>query len=1060
MKKNLIAVWSMVLLLLPMLILAQGRQVSGVITDDKGQPLVAASVMEKGTRNGTTTNEAGAYTLSVTSSRPVLVISFAGMQTREISVGSGDTYNVALSGLDESLSEVVVTALGIRRSERALGYSTQEVKGENLTLTKETNVLGSLAGKIAGVQVTGSSGANMGGTQKINIRGINSITGGSQPLIVVDGTPISNANFGGNQDADYGNLAQDINPEDIETVNVLKGPAASALYGIRGQYGVIMITTKKGKLGARKVNVELNSAFSVERAGNFMPLQNLYGGGASQTWRTLPNGDKYVDFSVDESWGPRMDGTPVRHISSFYPQDPEYGQLRPFVPQPDNIKDYFETGSNINNGLTVSGGSDNATYRVSFNDTRIEGIEPNSWLRRNNFGLAAGLDITSKLKVHTNVNYATNKAQRPAQGSEYGARYVVQWFARDVDMNRLKDYRYPDGTIKQWNLRRPSASTGMITNFGNLYWDNPFFEAYENLNNDDRDRLFGDVGLTYELIKGLKLSGFVRTDMFTQNIEERQAFGGRRTPSFSSGKFQNREFNYEFLGQYDKNWGDLSLNANLGANLYKRKYNYLSMSTVGGLSAPGFYNIDASVDRPAVTSYLLTKELISLYGMASFGYKNTYFIDASVRNDNTSTLPEENNSYWYPSISGSFVFSELINWQPLSFGKIRLSYAQAGNDLAPYQTSEFYGIGTVYSGISTMSVPDVLNNPTVEPSFAHSYEAGIDLKMLKNRVGVDFTYYKQDNENQIIPLAVSGTSGYSSAVINAGLIRNKGIELTLTGTPFQTKNFSWESIFNLSRNRSKVVELAPDMNVYPHYSTTYSGATTFLNSYVGEEFGSLIGPTYQRDSATGKILLDNNNLPLWTPSAHNFGSVLPDYTGGFINSFKIFGFDLSAMIDFQKGGLFFSRSQMLAVRTGQHEMTAAINDKGKNIREPIADGGGIRVDGINAQTKQAVTAYVDPQRYFGVVGRRIYDDWLFDASYIKLREVRLGYNFGKDKLGRLPFSSVNVALIARNPAMIWQDAPKGLDPSENTVGSQSISWFESGQINTVRSYGINLNIKF
>ncbi|HEY0750962.1 MAG TPA: SusC/RagA family TonB-linked outer membrane protein, partial [Chitinophagaceae bacterium] len=254
--------------------------------------------------------------------------------------------------------------------------------------------------------------------------------------------------------------------------------------------------------------------------------------------------------------------------------------------------------------------------------------------------------------------------------------------------------------------------------------------------------------------------------------------------------------------------------------------------------------------------------------------------------------------------------------------------------------------------------------------------------------------------------------------------------------------------------------LGPDMDVYPHYSTTYSSATTYLNSYVGKEFGSLIGPTYQRDSTTGKILLDNNNLPLWTPSTHNFGTVLPDYTGGFINTFKIFGFDLSAMIDFQKGGLFFSRSQMLAVRTGQHEMTAAINDKGKNIREPLADGGGIRVDGINAQTKQAVTAYVDPQRYFGVVGRRIYDDWLFDASYIKLREVRLGYNFGKDKLGRLPFSSVNVALIARNPAMIWQDAPKGLDPSENTVGSQSISWFESGQINTVRSYGINLNIKF
>ena len=267
-------------------------------------------------------------------------------------------------------------------------------------------------------------------------------------------------------------------------------------------------------------------------------------------------------------------------------------------------------------------------------------------------------------------------------------------------------------------------------------------------------------------------------------------------------------------------------------------------------------------------------------------------------------------------------------------------------------------------------------------------------------------------------------------------------------------------MFNISRNRSLVEEIGPDMNVYPYSSTTYSGTTTFINSYVGEPFGSLIGPTYQRDEATGKILLGNNNMPLYTTSTHNFGTVLPDYTGGFLNTFRIFGFDLSAMIDFQDGGLFFSRSQMLAVRTGQHEISAAINDKGKNIREPIADGGGIRVDGINATTKQPVTAYVDAKDYFGVVGRRVYDDWLYDASYIKLREVRLGYSFDKSKLGNLPFSSVNLALIARNPAMLWQNAPKGIDPSENSTGSQSISWYESGQANTVRGYGINLSINF
>ncbi|MGZ5287731.1 MAG: TonB-dependent receptor plug domain-containing protein, partial [Flavisolibacter sp.] len=387
MKKILLLAWLISLFSISQAF-AQSREITGTVTDEKGEPLPAVSVLQKGTSNGVTTNSRGVFTINVTGANPVLVISYSGRATQEIIVGNANTYNVSL-GSSGPMSEVVVTALGIRRNERSLGYSTQEVNGENLTLTKEQNVLGSLAGKIAGVQVVGSSGASMGGTQKINIRGINSLTGSSSPLIVIDGTPISNANFSGSAKADYGNLAQDINPEDIESINVLKGPAASALYGLRGQYGVIMITTKKGKMGAKKVNVQVNSAFSIERTGNFMPMQNLYGGGASQVWRTLPNGEKYVDMDVDESWGPKMDGTLARSIFSFYPQDPEYKQLTPFVPQPDNIRDFYETGSNINNGVVVTGGNENSSFRLSFNDARIQGVEPNSWLKRNNFGLSA-----------------------------------------------------------------------------------------------------------------------------------------------------------------------------------------------------------------------------------------------------------------------------------------------------------------------------------------------------------------------------------------------------------------------------------------------------------------------------------------------------------------------------------------------------------------------------------------------------------------------------------------------------------------------------------------------
>lgn len=1042
---------------------APDHTIRGKVVDDTGEPLAGVSILLKGTTTGTTTDADGNYSLTVPEGTGTLVFSFIGFSAQEVSIDNRNVIDVILVPDITALEEVVVTALGISRAERSLGYATQQVKGENLTFTKEQNVIGSLAGKIAGVQVTGSSGASMGGTQKIKIRGVNSITGGDQPLIVVDGTPISNANYAGSAGVDFGNLGQDVNPEDVATVNVLKGPAASALYGIRGQYGVIMITTKKGAR-QQPVSVELNSAFFVEKASNFMPYQNLYGGGSSQTWRTLPNGDRYVDFAVDESWGPRMDGTLVRHVFSFYPQDPEYGQLRPFVPYPDNIKDYFETGINVNNGISVSGGTANSRFRVSFNDTRIQGVEPNTWLKRNNLGISAGFNITDKLELSANVNYAANNAQRPSQGSEDGSRYLGQWFQRNVDMKRLKNYKYPDGTMLHWNLRRPSTTTGEVTNFAPLYWANPYFLAYENPTNDWRDRFFGDVGLSYNVSDELKVSGFIRGDMFTQNIESHQAFGGTGNPYYSMGKYQNNEMNYEFLAQYKKTWGDLSLDAIVGLNRYDRHYTYLSMSTVGGLAVPGWYNIDASIDRPAVTSYELNKIINSEYAMASFGYKDTYFLDASIRFDQSSALPVSNNSYSYPSVSTSVVFSELLNIPALSFGKVRLSYAQAGSDLSPYQTTSVFTPVAPYSGngvsITPMAVPNDLNNPNIKPSFAHSYEAGLDLKFFEGRLGAAFTLYKQINHNQILELDVSGTSGSSSAVINAGQIENKGVELSLTGTPVKTGKFSWDLMFNVARNRNMLVELYPGVTSYQHGSTTYSSVTSYLISYEGKAFGSLVGQAYQRDEATGKVLLDNNNMPMYTDATHDFGTILPDFTGGLMTMFRYGQLELSAMIDYQIGGQFFSRSKMLAVRTGLDPITVETNDNGMNVRDDVAEGGGMKIEGISASTGEPVTAYVDPQTYWGVVGRRVYEEWLYDATYVKLREVRIGYTFLKANLEALPFQRVSVAFVARNPLMIHQKAPEGLDPSELSTGSQMMGWYESGQLNTVRSYGVNLNLTF
>lgn len=1039
--------------------------ITGRVTDsENGDPLIGVNVVIPSLNIGDATGSDGTYLLAdIPEGEYRIEARYIGYTTsrRTITVEDGEEsiVNFEMSQAVDELGEVVVTALGITRDQRSIGYSTQSVSSENITYANEKNVIGSLAGKISGVQVVGSSGASMGGTQKIKIRGVNSIGGGGEPLVVLDGTPISNANFAGSTGRDYGNLAQDVNPEDVESINVLKGPAASALYGIRGQYGVIMITTKKGAKDSERFTVELNASTSIDRVGNLMPLQNKYGAGSMQTFPTLPNGDPYVQTNYDESWGPRMDGTPVRHYDSFYPQDPSYGELRPFDPQPDNIKDYYETGTNFSQGATISGGGENTQLRISFNNTSITGVEPNTELQRNNVGVSAGADMSDKWSVSSNVNFATNSARRPSQGVQAGSRYFGQWFQRNIDMNRMKDYRYEDGTIKHWNLTGLRTAEGEAAHFNPLYFNNPYFNAYENIGEDSRTRLFGDIGTTYQPSEVLSISAFVRSDMYTQNIESRTAFGGTGTPSYSTGKYENREMNYELLAQYENRWGEFSLDGSLGANIYDRKYSYVSQSTSGGLSAPGFFNIDASIDRPNTSSYLLQKKILSAYGLASFGYMDTYFIDVSLRNDKSSALPEDNNSYWYPSISGSFVFSEVVDWEPLTLGKLRMSYAQAGSDLSPYQTTQSFVVGTEYGSISTLRLPGTLNNPNIEPSFSHSYEAGFDLDFY-SRFGIEFTWYTQRNENQIINLDISGTSGYGGATINAGLIENSGIELSLNATPVQTQSFTWDATFNISRNQGEVVELYPGIDVYGYSSTTYSGVTTYLDSFEGQPFGSIVGQAYQRDEDTGQILVDENFIPLYTEATHDFGSAVPDATGGLQNSFYYRNFQLSAMIDFQIGGQFFSRTQSLADRTGQSEKTAALNDLGNNVRDPVDEGGGVKVTGISAETGEEVTGYADAKTYYGILGQRIAEEYIYDSSYIKLREVRLGYTFGSNILGHLPIQQLNVALTAKNPFMIWQDAPKGLDPSELSSGSQAISWYESGQLSTVRSFGIDLNLTF
>ena len=626
-------------------------------------------------------------------------------------------------------------------------------------------------------------------------------------------------------------------------------------------------------------------------------------------------------------------------------------------------------------------------------------------------------------------------------------------------MNKLKQYKYSDGTFYQWNLNDPN-SQGIYTNMTPIDWNNPYFDAYENPSHDARDRFFGNIGLSYTILPGLQVSGFIRQDGFTQNLDGRNAPGGRGTPSFWIGKYQSKEMNYEFLAQYNKEFGNLSLTANLGGNIMTQRYDYLREETAGGFVTPNFYNIANSLERPNVTNSLSRKEVRSAYASATLGYKNTVFLDASLRNDISSALPLSNNSYVYPSVSGTFVFSELVKWKPISYGKLRLSYAQAGADIGIYQTSNFYSLGLPYGTSFPMEVPDALNNPELKPSLGTAYEAGLDMKFLQDRLGFSLTLYKQNNKNAVLPLNVPGSSGYTSFVINAGNIENRGVELSISGSPVKTKNFNWVSTFNIGRNRSKIIELYPGLNSRQLDVNTYASVSMYLLANVGEAFGTMVGNGYKRDPKTGKVLLDASNLPMYE-TGHNFGTVLPKFTGGWQNTITWKNIDLSVAIDFQSGGQFFSWTKMLAVKSGQAAETAAMNDKGKNIRDPLPDGGGIKVTGISAASGQEVTAYVNARTFYrNTIGSKVYEAWLFDASYIRMREIRLGYTFSKANMATLPFKSVNIALIARNPFMIWQKAPKGINPAELATGATSLSWLETGQLATVHSYGANLTISF
>lgn len=1049
MRKTLSQIF--VLVLSSLLAFSQARVITGKVTDAGGSPIPYASVKVQSSGRGVTADENGNFSVEAAQG-DVLQISAVGIRSLNYTLGADNAVTVQVEKTG-TLNEVVVTALNIRRDRKSVPYSAQNVSGEKLTIARETNLANAIAGKVAGVQIIGTPSVGFR-SPNIRIRGVNTLAG-EGPLYILDGTPVD---------------ANAINMDNVENLSVLKGAAATALYGQRAAGGVVLVSSKKGRKNTAP-KVELNTAVTVERVGLLPKYQNEYAGGYSNdfiqfeydparhpaSWSSF-NGQNILEYYADESWGPKMDGRSYRPYWSWFPGE-DFGKEIPLTPNKNNVRDFFETGLTTNNNISISGGGQNFVYRLTYNNIYRSTPVPNTGQNRNFVTLSTGFDLSKKITFNSNINYQTT-SQFGNFLEGYGSGLTAsfnQWFQRQIDIKRLKQYRNPDGSFNSWNILGPndydpSDPTGFLRP---LYWDNPYYDVYENAPNFRSNRVYGDVGVTVDLVKHLSFTGTLRGDIFNDNSDSRVTEGGLNLPGYSEGSNGNSEYNYEGILTYRNRFNDWDVETNVGGNkLTIKRVNYAG-NTVGGLAIPGFYNLVSSRDRPFAKTSLTRLKRNSLFARASIGWRSTLYLELSGRNDWSSALPAGNNSFFYPSAGVSFILSELPAFKDISaisFAKVRASVGQVGRDLDPYNIYNYFQAGNAYEQSATLLTPNIQPNPNLKPNLQTSYEGGLEMRFLNNRLGFDVAYYKNINTDQILAIQVPQSSGVSSSFINAGKIESWGFEALIEASPFKSKNFDWDITLNFSRNRNKVVSLAEGLDNYVLGNATTFRKSIQLQARVGEAWGQIVGTGYVTDPKTGLPLLTATGN--WqTQDNKVLKNSLPDFTGGVQNFFRFKNVTLGVNIDFQKGGAFYSVTRMFNAYSGLGYETVGMNDKGNPMRDPVENGGGLRPVGVLPDSTQNSGVYVDPQVYYG----RLFDlheRWVYDASFVKLREVSLGYTFNPNTFRRIGIKGLSVSVIARNIALLYSNV-EGIDPSELEV-----YWNEGGQLPATRSLGLNAKITF
>jgi TonB-linked SusC/RagA family outer membrane protein len=1091
MKTKLNGFLTLFLALLVQISFAQDRIVSGVVTDNNGLAIPGVNVLVKETKQGIQTDIDGKYAIKANTNE-TLVFNFVGMKTQEIKASS-PIINVIMKDNAVELEGVVVTALGIKREKKSLGYSSQKIDGSVVNSTPTSNFLNNLSGKVAGLEIRNNS--NFGGSTNIVMRGVKSMTGNNQALIVIDGVPVNNTTLN-SADAvnardgyDFGNSASDIDPNNIESINVLKGAAATALYGSEASNGALIITTKKGKKSTA-LGVSYSSTYSTGTIdkSTFASYQKQYGGGGYDGHDNLivqdVNGDGVDDLLVptgyDISYGNAFDpNLMVYQWNAFAPGNPNYGKATPWVGAKNDPSDFFERSNGYVNSVNINGGDEKTTYNLSLTNNKDTGVMPNSTLLKNTISGNLTRDLSSKLRFGVNFNFS-DQSTKGRNNVGYGDNFLGgfrQWWQTNVDIKELEQEYFRNLNNITWNMNDPVSG-----DLSPAYWNNPYWDRYQNYETDSHNRLLLGANVSYDLTKNINILGRVTIERTNDRQEQRKAigshpeeFGVSQIDEGSGYELYTRAFSqeiYDFIATYDTHLTEkIGLKLLGGGTLKHFTTNSLDASTTGGLILPNLYTLSNSNVFVAPIESSIKYKKSGLYGQASFDYDKFLYLEGTIRRDQATALPHRNGVYDYLSLGSSFILSEFIKKDWLDIAKLRLSYAEVGNDPAA-------GILNYKNYISTIDGnPMYANNSVFEdfqklkPELQKSWEFGLESSLFKNRLNFEFSWYKTNTVDQIFRVPQSTSTGFSTSLINAGELENKGVELVISGTPIKTNNFQWQVTVNWGQNKNKVISLdAGRSNL--QLASFQSGIT--LNATVGEAYGTIKGTDYQYDDHGNKIVGEDGNYLQTSTSDHVIGNIQAKWTGGISNKFTYKDYSFGFLIDIKKGGSVFSLDQGYGQDTGLYPETAGLNDLGNPVRNTLDNGGGYINPGV--MVNPAYVAGNGEPEYIANTTRVDASDsseasglgygisanpdkaYVYDASYVKLREMSFTYTLPQKYLAKTFLKGASFSILGNNLWIIHKNLPYA-DPEAGTSAG-NIQGYQSGVMPTVKVYSFNIKVNF